>query len=110
MELELPEGDFSRLKQTGNGLFSCHSFMRKPCIVLALAIAVALRSLGADAPTAATSTSELSYDDIKKQFEKDENLEGVRVSSFSATDVTVIYKGRYVVYKLANLGDAQRKK
>ncbi|HEY0548290.1 MAG TPA: serine protease [Verrucomicrobiae bacterium] len=84
--------------------------MRKPCIVLALAIIVALRCPGADAPIAAAGASELSYDEIKKQFEKDETLEGVRISNFSATDVTVIYKGRYIVYKLGSLGETQRKK
>ncbi len=82
----------------------------EPCIVFALAIIVALRCIGAEAATAATSASELSYDEIKKQFEKDETLEGVRISNFSATDVTVIYKGRYIVYKLSSLGETQRKK
>src|SRR6185503_3932864 len=81
-----------------------------PCIVLALAILVVLRSIGAEAPVAAANASELSYDEIKKQFEKDETLEGVRISTFTANDVTVIYKGRYIVYKLGNLSEAQRKK
>jgi S1-C subfamily serine protease len=83
--------------------------MRKPCIVLAVAILVALRFITVDA-IAATGASELSYDEIKKQFEKDESLEGVRISTFTASDVTVIYKGRYIVYKLSNLTEAQRKK
>ena len=85
--------------------YSGGTLMRKPCIILALALIAAL-------PFSATSAlaAELSYDEIKKQFEKDESLEGVRVSNFSTTDVTVIYKGRYIIYKLADLGEAQRKK
>src|SRR5215218_6105023 len=98
------------MKRTGTGLFSHHSFMRKPCIVLALAIIVALRFMSVETLSAATSTSELSYDEIKKQFEKDETLEDVRISTYTASDVTVIYKGRYIVYKLSNLSEAQRKK
>lgn len=84
--------------------------MRRFCIALTLAITIALRFVGANAAAATTGASELSYDEIKKRFEKDEIMDGVRVSTFTASDVTVIYKGRYIVYKLNSLSDVQRKK
>ena len=61
-------------------------------------------SFGAD------GAAEPSYAEVKKQFEQDETLEGVRVSTFSATDVTVVYKGRYLVYKMSDLSESQRPK
>lgn len=86
-----------------------HSLMRKFCVALAALTIVLFPCMGAEAPAAANG-SELSYGEIKKQFEQDETLEGVRVSSFTAADVTVIYKGRYIVYKLNSLTEAQRPK
>jgi S1-C subfamily serine protease len=79
--------------------------MRALCLALVLLLPTVFRSLAADA-----STSELSYDEVKKQFEKDESLEGVRVSTFTATEMTVVYKSRYLVYKLSSLTETQRKK
>src|SRR5687767_11439867 len=84
--------------------------MRNLFVAFALALFAVIRSMGADIPATSAATSELSYDEIKKQFEKDETLEGVRISTFSASDVTVIYKGRYIVYRMSNLTEAQRKK
>ncbi len=84
--------------------------MRNLLIAFALALFAVFQTVGADTANTPAAPSELSYDEIKKQFEKDETLEGVRVSTFTANDVTVIYKGRYIAYKLSNLTEAQRKK
>ncbi len=84
--------------------------MRKLCIALLFAAALLSRSVGADIAATQTSAPEPSYEQIKKQFEQDETLEGVRVSNFSASEVTVIYKGRYLIYKMSNLTEAQRPK
>ena len=78
--------------------------MRKFCVALVLAMIVVLSSFGAD------GAAEPTYAEIKKQFEQDETLEGVRVSTFTATDVTVIYNGRYLVYKLSDLSESRRPK
>src|SRR4051812_39168013 len=83
--------------------------MRKLCLALVLTTVLASRSFAADVSTAAAG-AEPSYAEIKKQFEQDENLEGVRISTFTVTDVTVIYKGRYLVYKMSDLTAAQKPK
>ncbi|HWN96791.1 MAG TPA: serine protease [Methylomirabilota bacterium] len=82
--------------------------MRQLCIALLFAALLPFQSSAADAPP--LKPAELSYDQIKKQFEQDEALEDVRVSNFSASEVTVIYKGRYIIYKMSNLTDTQRPK
>jgi len=90
--------------------YAAASVMRKLCLALALVSFVHFFSWGAEAAATSTGASELSYAEIKKQFETDDSLEGVRISTFTATDVTVIYKGRYLVYKISSLTETQRPK
>src|SRR5687767_14066225 len=58
--------------------------------------------------SAEVDVSSLSYEQVKQLFEKDEKLEGVKISSFSASSVTVIYKGRYLNFDRAKLSLAQQ--
>jgi S1-C subfamily serine protease len=67
------------------------------------AVFLALPGLAAEA-----DVSSLSYEQVKQMFEKDEKLEGVRISSFTASSVTVIYKGRYLNFDRAKLSPAQQ--
>lgn len=74
---------------------------------VACLVFLALLSLPGAEP-ASTNIADLSYEQVKAQFEKDDSLEGVRISSYSAASVTVIYKTRYLTYQLDKLNATQR--
>lgn len=52
--------------------------------------------------------SELTYEQLKQMFEKDESLADVRIANFTASSVTLIYKGRHLNYELSKLSTSQR--
>lgn len=67
---------------------------------------LAFRSLSAE--NISGNISELTYEQLKQQFEKNESLEGVRIANFTPTSVTMIYKGRHLNYDLNKLSASQR--
>ena len=67
---------------------------------------LAFRSLCADNRPA--NISELTYEQLKQMFEKDESLADVRIANYTASSVTLIYKGRHLNYELKKLSTSQR--
>lgn len=76
--------------------------------VLVVTIVNLISAAGVD--VTATNVSQLPYAELKKMFEEDETLEGIRVTGYTASQVTIVYKGRYLNYELNKLSPAQRAK
>jgi S1-C subfamily serine protease len=74
-------------------------------LFLSLALVVS-RSFGAE--LSSTNIADLPYEQVRAIFEKDEALEGTRITSYSASSVTVNYKGRYLVFSMDKLSAGQR--
>jgi S1-C subfamily serine protease len=65
---------------------------------------------GLQSRSATTNIAALSYAEVKQMFEKDESVAEVRVNSFSTNEVSLLYKGRYLTYKLGGLSGPLRTK